>query len=101
LKELKRSIELNLFKKNEDLKTAYTKLELARTILEQAEINYKQVLGEYKAGTSDIIALLTAESSLASAHETYVQSILELAITKISIERELGVEDINKVWGSR
>ncbi len=101
LKEVKRNIELNLFKKNEDLKTAYTKLELARTILEQAEINYKQVLGEYRAGTSDIIALLTAESSLASAHETYVQSILEVALTKISIERELGVEDINTVWGNR
>ncbi|WP_457621948.1 TolC family protein [Persephonella sp.] len=101
LKELKRNIELNLFKKNEDLKTAYTKLELARTILEQAQINYEQVLGEYRAGTSDIIALLTAESSLASAHETFVQSILELALTKISIERELGVEDINNIRGSR
>ncbi|WP_457641850.1 TolC family protein [Persephonella sp.] len=99
LKELKRKIELNLYKRNEDLKTSYNKLKVAQTILEQAQLNYEQVLGEYKAGTSDIVALLTAESALASAHETYVQSLLDVAVTKVSIERELGVENINTLWG--
>ncbi|WP_456401309.1 TolC family protein [Persephonella sp.] len=101
LEELKRNIILELYKRFEDLKTAYTKLEVAEVILKQAEVNYEQVLGEYKAGTSNIIDLLTAESSLASAHERYIQTVLDICLTKIAIEREVGVDDITRLWSGK
>ncbi len=94
LKELKREIKLSLYKTYLDLKTAYENLEVAKELLKQAEQNYKQALGEYRVGKGDIISLVTAESSLSSAHETYINSLLNIALTKTFLEREMGVKSL-------
>ncbi|SNZ02773.1 Outer membrane protein TolC [Persephonella hydrogeniphila] len=94
LKELKRQIILNLYSTYLDLKTAYKNVNVAKTLLKEAEHNYKQALGEYKVGKGDIISLVTAESALADAHETYVQSLLNIAITRAVLERGIGMEKI-------
>ncbi len=96
LKELKRQILLNLYNLYLDLKTSYKNLDVARVLLKEAEHNYRQALGEYKVGKGDIISLVTAESSLADAHETYVQSLLDIALTKAVLEREVGVEKLSE-----
>lgn len=96
LKELKRQILLNLYSLYLDLKTSYKNLEVSKTLLKEAEHNYKQALGEYRVGKGDIISLVTAESSLANAHETYVQSLLNIALTKAILEREMGVEKLTE-----
>ena len=96
LKELKRQVLLNLYSLYLDLKTSYKNLDVAKTLLKEAEYNYKQALGEYRVGKGDIISLVTAESSLADAHETYVQSLLNIALTKAILEREMGVEKLSK-----
>ncbi len=96
LEELKRQILINLYSLYLDLKTSYRNLEVAKTLLKEAEHNYKQALGEYKVGKGDIISLVTAESSLANAHETYVQSLLNIALTKAILEREMGVEKLSE-----
>jgi outer membrane protein TolC len=94
LKELKRQITLNLYSIYLDLKTAYKNVNVAKTLLKEAEHNYKQALGEYKVGKGDIISLVTAESALADAHETYVRSLLNIALTRATLEREMGIEKI-------
>ncbi|WP_457638584.1 TolC family protein [Persephonella sp.] len=94
LEELKRQIRLSLYGYYLDLKSAYKNLQVAKTLLKEAEENYKQALGEYKAGKGDIISLLTAESSLAGAKETYIQSLLNIALTRAMLEREMGVENL-------
>ncbi|WP_297452927.1 TolC family protein [Persephonella sp.] len=96
LRELKRIITLKLYQYYMDLKSAYRNIDVARTLLEEADHNYKQAIGEYKAGKGDIISLLTAESSLASAHEKFVNSLLDIARTKATLEREIGVVDLSK-----
>ena len=96
LKELKRQILINLYSLYLDLKTSYKNLEVAKTLLKEAEHNYKQALGEYRVGKGDIISLVTAESSLANAHETYVQSLLNIALSKAILEREMGVEKLSE-----
>lgn len=96
LKELKRQILLNLYSLYLDLKTSYKNLDVAKTLLIEAEHNYKQALGEYRVGKGDIISLVTAESSLADAHETYVQSLLNIALTRAILEREMGLEKLTK-----
>lgn len=97
LKEIKRKIKLNLYKIYTDLKTAVSKLKLAQTILKEANLNYKQALGEYKVGTGDILSLIKAEESLAKAHETLISSMLDVALAKINLEREIGITDLREV----
>ena len=97
LQELKRTLKVNLYKTYTDLKTAVAKLKVAKALLEEANLNYKQALGEYKVGTGDILSLIRAEESLASAHETYINSLFDIAVSKLSIERQIGIDSIKEV----
>ncbi|NPA57955.1 MAG: TolC family protein [Aquificae bacterium] len=94
IRELERQIKLNLYRYYLDLQSAYRNLQVARTLLQEAEQNYKQALGEYRVGKGDIISLVSAESSLAGARETLVQSLLTIALTKAMLEREIGVKHL-------
>ncbi|WP_036737756.1 TolC family protein [Persephonella sp. IF05-L8] len=96
LRDLRRNITLNLFKYYMDLKAAYKNINVAKSLLKEAEYNYRQAIGEYKAGKGDIISLLTAESSLANAREKLIGSLLTMALTKAMLEREIGVLDLSK-----
>ncbi len=97
LLEAKRVLKLNLYKTYTDLKTAIARLKVAKSLLEEANLNYKQALGEYKVGTGDILSLIRAEESLASAHETYINSLLDIAVSKITLERQIGITSIKEV----
>ncbi len=97
LLELKRKLKVHLYQTYTDLKTAVAKLKVAKALLEEANQNYKQALGEYKVGTGDILSLIRAEEALASAHETYINSLFDIAISKLSIERQLGIDNIKEV----
>ncbi len=92
--ETKRQIRLSLFKTYTDLKTAIARLKVAKALLKEADQNYKQALGEYKVGTGDILSLLRAEENLASAHETYINTLLDIAISRITLERQMGIQSI-------
>ncbi len=97
LSELKRNIKVNLYKAYTDLKTAIARLKVAKALLEEADLNYKQALGEYKVGTGDILSLIRAEESLASAHETYINSLFNIAIARLNLERQAGVDNLKEV----
>ncbi len=95
--ETKRQLELSLYKKYLQLNRSLENLQVARVLLEQAELNYKQTLGEYKVGKNDIVALINAEINLANARETLIKSLQEIALLKIELERELGIMDLNQL----
>ncbi|WP_456382215.1 TolC family protein [Persephonella sp.] len=101
IQELKRQIRLNLYSYYLDLKSAYRNLDVAKTLLKEAKENYRQALGEYRAGKGDIISLVTAESALASAKETYIQSLLNIAVTRAMMEREMGIKNLSEEGNSR
>ncbi len=93
VEETLRELKLNLFKRYIEYKKNLEKVNLAKEIIRQAEENYKQTLGEYKVGKNDIVALISSESSLADAQINLVNSVLNLVLTKIEIEREIGKVD--------
>ena len=90
VKETLRKLKLNLFKLYIDYKKNLEKVKLAKDILEKAEENYKQTLGEYKVGKNDIVALVGSESSLADAQINLVNSVLNLDLSMIELEKEIG-----------
>ncbi len=93
VRETLRKLKLNLFKRYIDYKRNLEKVNLAKEIIRQAEENYKQTLGEYKVGKNDIVALIKSEKSLADAQINLVNSVLNLVLTKIEIEKEIGKVD--------
>ncbi|GAB6072522.1 TolC family protein [Venenivibrio stagnispumantis] len=97
LKEIERTISVNLYNKYLDLETSFEKLNASKTTLEQAKQNYEQAIGEYKAGTGDILSLTTAETLLANAHETYINSLLDIAISVSNLERELNIYKLEDI----
>jgi len=86
-----------LYKKYLQLTRSFENLQVAKIILEQAELNYNQVFNEYKYGKNDIVALVNAEISLSNARETLVKSLQEIAILKADLERELAIKDLNEI----
>jgi outer membrane protein len=92
LKELKRSLLLEIHKVYEDLLTNLNKVKVAEEQLKQAEHNYSQALGEYRVGKADILSLIQAESQLANAREQLVNSKLNFVLTKSLLERVAGID---------
>ncbi|RUM57825.1 MAG: hypothetical protein DSY59_01115 [Persephonella sp.] len=93
VEETLRELKLSLFKMYIEYKKNLEKVNLAKEIIRQSEENYKQTLGEYKVGKNDIVALISSESSLADAQINLVNSVLNLVLTKIKIEKEIGKLD--------
>ena len=90
IEETLRKLKLNLFKLYTEYKKNLEKVSLSKEILKKAEENYRQTLGEYKVGKNDIVALVNAESNLADAQISMVNSVLDLVLTKIKLEKEIG-----------
>jgi outer membrane protein len=97
LKELKRTVLLDVQKSYEDLLIAHKNLAVAAEQLRQAEHNYAQAFGEYKVGKGDIVALVQAESSLANARDQQCTSQLNLALAKAQLERIAGIERLESM----
>ena len=66
-------------------------------VLQQAEQNYSQALGEYKVGKGDITTLVQAESLLADARDQFIRSRLNRALTKALLEQVTGVEKLESL----
>jgi outer membrane protein TolC len=94
LNELRRQLLLDVQKTYEDFITSFNKLKVAHQQLKHAEQNYSQAFGEYKVGKSDILALVQAESLLATAREQLVSSRLNLIVFRALLERSAGVEKL-------
>lgn len=91
LKEAMRTVELNISKAYEDLLTALKRLEVAKEQVRASQQNYEQAFGEYKVGKGDILSLIQAESILADAMESLINSKLNIWISLTTLERTAGI----------
>ncbi len=96
LYEIKRQISLEVYKSLKDLQLSFDKVLISKELLEEASVNYKQELGEYKEGKGNIISLIQSEISLADARILLIKSMcdfckelskLERATAKYSLKR--------------
>ena len=87
---VKDSVYLNVKKNYLDLETAREAILIAKLALDQAEEQYKQVTGRYKAGVGDAIELKDGENTYLSARLDFYNAMLNYNITAASLEREIG-----------
>jgi len=98
--ELKRVFLLDVRQTYEDVITADRNIIVAKRQLEDAEFNYSQAFGEYKVGKADILSLVQAESALAVSRVQFIVAKLDLAVSKALLERQAGVDSIEKAFTS-
>ena len=94
--ELERLFLLDVRRTYEDVVTAAKNIAVAREQLKEAEHNYSQAFGEYKAGKSDILSLVQAESALAIAREQLTGAKLDIVVSKALLERRAAVESLDQ-----
>lgn len=97
LSEIKRTILLEVQDAHENLITALDEILLAKEQLRQAKFNYEQALGEYKAGTGDILSLVLAENLLSQAHERHISARLSTALSMADLERSAGIKNLSEL----
>jgi outer membrane protein TolC len=73
-----------------DLSSAAEQVEVARSSVELAEQTLTQSEDRFTAGVADNLEVVQAQESVASAHETYIQSLYAHNLAKIELARAIG-----------
>lgn len=75
LEEIKRNVRLEIIKAYKDYELSLENIRMYAELLREADSNFNQALGEYKAGKGDILSLLIAERDWAKAKENHVAAL--------------------------
>jgi len=73
-----------------DLNSAAEQVEVARSSVELAEEALTQSKDRFTAGVTDNLEVVQAQESVASAHESYIQSLYAHNLAKIELARAIG-----------
>jgi outer membrane protein TolC len=73
-----------------DLSSAAEQVEVARSSVDLAEQTLTQSEDRFTAGVADNLEVVQAQESVASAHETYIQSLYAHNLSKIELARAIG-----------
>ena len=73
-----------------DLSSAADQVEVARSSVELAEQAFTQSSDRFAAGVTDNLEVVQAQESVASAHESYIQSLYAHNLAKIELARAIG-----------
>ena len=73
-----------------DLSSAAEQVEVARSSVELAEQTLTQSEDRFTAGVADNLEVVQAQESVASAHESYIQSLYAHNLSKIELARAIG-----------
>ena len=73
-----------------DLSSAAEQVEVARSSVELAEQAFTQSSDRFAAGITDNLEVVQAQESVASAHESYIQSLYAHTLAKIELARAIG-----------
>jgi outer membrane protein TolC len=73
-----------------DLTSAADQVEVARSSVELAEQTLTQSEDRFSAGVADNLEVVQAQESVASAHESYIQSLYAHNLAKIELARAIG-----------
>ena len=77
-----------------DFQTALKKYQFAQALLAAAQESYNDNLDTYRQGLSTIVELLTADTALANARLTMVQSTAELLTSSATVAYAVGAVDL-------
>jgi len=73
-----------------DLTSAAEQVEVARSSVDLAEQTLAQSEDRFSAGVTDNLEVVQAQESVASAHESYIQSLYAHNLAKIELARSIG-----------
>jgi outer membrane protein TolC len=73
-----------------DLSSAAEQVEVARSSVDLAEQTLAQSEDRFSAGVTDNLEVVQAQESVASAHESYIQSLYAHNLAKIELARAIG-----------
>jgi outer membrane protein TolC len=73
-----------------DLNSAADQVEVARSTVELAEEAITQSRDRFSAGVTDNLEVVQAQESVASAHESYIQSLYAHNLAKVELARAIG-----------
>ncbi|HLV85992.1 MAG TPA: TolC family protein [Candidatus Sulfotelmatobacter sp.] len=73
-----------------DLNAAADQVEVARSSVDLAEQALVQSQDRFSAGVTDNLEVVQAQEALASAHETYIQSLYAHNLSKVELARSIG-----------
>src|SRR5580700_6293882 len=73
-----------------DLSSAAEQVEVARSSVDLAEQTLAQSEDRFTAGVADNLEVVQAQESVASAHESYIQSLYAHNLAKIELARAIG-----------
>jgi outer membrane protein TolC len=73
-----------------DLRSAADQVEVARSSVDLADQALAQSQDRFSAGVTDNLEVVQAQESVASAHESYIQSLYAHNIAKIELARAIG-----------
>ena len=76
-----------------DLETAADQVELARSSLDLARQTLEQGRDRFAAGVTDNIEVVQAQNSVASASESYINSVFAHNVAKVALSRAIGAAD--------
>lgn len=97
LSEALRQGRLECYSRYDRALTARRNVDLARSVLVQAEHNYRQALGEYRVGKGDVLSLVRAESALGAARVRLQESLGNWNVTLAELQRAVGVERLDEL----
>jgi outer membrane protein TolC len=89
--QLKSSIDMDIKRTKDDLKSAKESLDVQNQNKELALSVYEQVETKYKNGLASSRELLDAETSKKEAETNYYSSLYDAVIAKIELEKALGI----------
>ncbi len=90
LEKIKSDIENDVWTAVLDYNTSYQTHQISKTLLKSAKESERVALASYEVGHVDILTLLDAQSSLASARVEYISSFYNFLISKSNMMRALG-----------
>jgi TolC family type I secretion outer membrane protein len=90
---LKLQISLDVWSAYQNLRTAIESVTASDVLVKSAEESYRLNLGRYKAGLSNIIDTLNAQTALASAQQQNIQASLNANIARATLAQAMGSLD--------
>ncbi|MDO8960781.1 MAG: TolC family protein, partial [Methylophilus sp.] len=86
-------ISLDVWSAYQNLRTAIESVTASQVLVQSAEESYRLNLGRYKAGLSNIIDTLNAQTALASAQQQQIQASLNANIARATLAQAMGALD--------
>ena len=96
---LAQQITLDVWKAYQGLLTKSQAVRAAHDLQLAAGQSEDMISGRYKAGLGSILDVLTAQSTLANAHQQYITALYEFKVSKFVLAQQIGQLDLASVNG--